>query len=184
MKYLSCAETAKLIRAQLKAEFPGVKFSVKSKTYSMGASITVKWTDGPTGKAVDAVVQVFSGAGFDGMIDMKYSKTAWLMPDGTASFRKTEGTTCSMGTVSSAQEMQPSFKAEAVHFGADYVFTNRCYSRPVYEAKVKDLCERYGQPMPEIVDGFCGPYSKTTGWFADTGRDLETLVRCELEGQS
>src|SRR5262245_14811901 len=138
MKYLSCAETAKLIRAQLKTEFPGVKFSVKSKTYSGGASITVGWTDGPTGKAVDEVVQVFSGAGFDGMIDMKYSKTAWLMPDGSATFRKTEGTTGSMGSVPSDQEMQPSFKAEAVHFGADYVFTKRSYSRPVYEAKVKD----------------------------------------------
>jgi len=180
-RYLSCAETAKLIRAQLKAEFPGVKFSVKSKVYSGGASITVGWTDGPTGKAVDAVVQVYSGAGFDGMIDMKYNKTAWLMPDGTATFAKTAGTAGSMGTVSSAQEMQPSFKAEQVSFGADYVFTNRRYSLPVYTAAVKKLCEDYGQPMPEIVEGFCGPYSSARGWFADTGRDLETLVRCALE---
>jgi len=183
-RYLSCAETAKLIRAQLKIEFPGVKFSVKSKTYSGGASITVGWTDGPTGKQVDSVVGVFAGSGFDGMIDMKYGKTAWLMPDGTASFRKTEGTTGSMGTVPSDEALQPSFKAECVHFGADYVFTNRRYSMPKYAAAVKELCDAYGQPMPELVEGVCGPYSSARGWFADTGRDLETLVRCKLEGQS
>ncbi len=41
--YLSCAETAKMIRQVLKESFPGVKFSVKSSTYSMGASITVRY---------------------------------------------------------------------------------------------------------------------------------------------
>ena len=50
--YLSCAETAKLVRAALKKAFPGVKFSVKSSVYSMGASIRVGWTDGPVTKAV------------------------------------------------------------------------------------------------------------------------------------
>jgi Large polyvalent protein associated domain 29 len=181
-RYLSCAETAKLIRGALKREFSGVKFSVKSKTYSGGASITVGWTDGPTGKAVDAVVQVYSGAGFDGMIDLKYYKSAWLLPDGSATFAKTSGTSGSMGTVDSDQEMQHSFKAEQVHFGADYVFTNRRYSMPVYAAAVKKLCDDYGQPMPEIVDGVCGPYIKSNDWrFADTGQDLSTLVYRALQ---
>jgi Large polyvalent protein associated domain 29 len=53
-KYLSCADTAKLIRAALKKTFLRVKFSVRSKTYSGGASVTVHWTDGPTAKQVDA----------------------------------------------------------------------------------------------------------------------------------
>jgi hypothetical protein len=181
-RYLSCAETAKLIRAALKREFPGVKFSVKSKTYSGGASITVGWTDGPTTKAVDSVVQIYSGAGFDGMIDLKYYKSAWLMPDGTATFAKTSGTTGSMGSVDSGQEMQPSFKAEEVHFGADYVFTNRQYSMPVYMTAVKKLCEDYGQPVPEVVEGCCGPYIKSNDWrFADTGQDLSSLVHRALQ---
>lgn len=34
--YLSAAETAKLIRAQLKAKFPGCKFWVRSHTYAGG----------------------------------------------------------------------------------------------------------------------------------------------------
>ena len=43
MRYLTCAETAKLIRKDLKKNFPKIKFSVMSNTYSMGASIRVNW---------------------------------------------------------------------------------------------------------------------------------------------
>ena len=72
-KYLSVAETAKLVRAALKESFPGVKFSVRSSSYSGGASIDVYWTDGPNGAQVGAVAKAFQGAYFDGMIDYKGS---------------------------------------------------------------------------------------------------------------
>lgn len=68
-RYISAADTAKLIRKALKESFPGVKFSVRTSTYSGGASIRVCWTDGPTRKQVAAVAGVFSGSYFDGMID-------------------------------------------------------------------------------------------------------------------
>jgi hypothetical protein len=68
-EYLSCAETAKLIRAALKEALPGVKFSVQSKTYSGGASITVGWVDGPNEAQVKAVAGRFEGGRFDGMTD-------------------------------------------------------------------------------------------------------------------
>lgn len=99
-KYLSCADTAKLVRAALKAAFPGIKFSVRSDTYSGGASIRVSWTDGPTVKAVEAVTNRYRGADFDGMQDLKTyrSDTLLALPDGTV---------------------------EAVHFGADYIFGER-----------------------------------------------------------
>ena len=45
-KSLSCADTAKLIRADLKTNYPNVKFSVRSSVYSGGASIRVSWVDG------------------------------------------------------------------------------------------------------------------------------------------
>ena len=41
VRYLTCAETAKLARAALKQAFPGVRFSVRSDTYAGGASIHV-----------------------------------------------------------------------------------------------------------------------------------------------
>jgi len=81
-EYLSCAETAKLIRPALKRAFPGVKFSVRSSTYSMGASIDIYWTDGPLAADVDKVAKPYAGAGFDGMIDLKTYNSDWLYPDG------------------------------------------------------------------------------------------------------
>lgn len=70
-QYLSCADTAKLVRAALKESFPGVKFSVRSSVYSGGASINVNYIDGPTYDQVKAVVSVFEGSYFDGMTDYK-----------------------------------------------------------------------------------------------------------------
>ena len=72
-QYLSCAETAKLVRAALKESFPGVKFSVKSSNYAGGASINVDFVDGPTADQVSAVAKAFQGAYFDGMTDYKGS---------------------------------------------------------------------------------------------------------------
>lgn len=69
--YYSCAETAQFLRKALAGFFPGVRFSVRSKTYSGGASIRVIWTDGPTDAAVRRVCRTFEGADFDGMQDLK-----------------------------------------------------------------------------------------------------------------
>jgi len=49
-EYLSCADTARLIRAALARSFPGTKFSVRSSVYTGGASIRVRY-DGITGYA-------------------------------------------------------------------------------------------------------------------------------------
>ena len=99
---LSCAETATHLRKALAAAFPGVKFSVRSKVYSMGASITVYWTDGPASSKVQPICDKFSGASFDGMIDLKsYHDSDLTLPDGTV---------------------------QRVSFGADYVFTSRTVS--------------------------------------------------------
>jgi hypothetical protein len=68
-RYLSCAETAKLVRSALKAAFPGITFSVRSETYSMGASITVSWTDGPTERQVNDVTDRYRRSDFDGSDD-------------------------------------------------------------------------------------------------------------------
>ena len=71
VEFLTTANTSKLIRKALKGAFPGVKFSVRSKSYSGGSSARVWWTDGPTTVEVDHVVGRFAGATFDGMTDCK-----------------------------------------------------------------------------------------------------------------
>lgn len=78
MQSLSCADTAKLIRQALKESFPGIKFSVRSSTYSGGASIRVGWTDGPNQAQVEDVAGIFRGAYFDGMTDFKGSRYAMI----------------------------------------------------------------------------------------------------------
>jgi hypothetical protein len=97
-RYLSCVDTAKLVRKALRADFPGVKFSVRSSTYAGGASIDVGWTDGPTSKQVDGTLKLYEGASFDGMIDLKSYHDSILMGENGP---------------------------EVVHFGADYVMGQR-----------------------------------------------------------
>lgn len=67
-RYLSVAETAKLCRAALKAAFPGVRFSVRSR-----GAIDVSYVDGPPIAAVELVAKRYAGAYFDGMIDYQGS---------------------------------------------------------------------------------------------------------------
>jgi hypothetical protein len=67
--YVDTKDTAKLIRAKVKTVFPNIKFSVKISRYSGGSSIDINWTDGPTTKQVDAVLEEYRGDYFDGMID-------------------------------------------------------------------------------------------------------------------
>lgn len=104
-RYLSCADTAKMIRQALKEAFPAVKFSVRSSTYAGGASIDVSYTDGPKKADVEAVANTFQGGSFDGMTDYKGGHVHAL----------------------ASAPNQP------VHFGADFVFVRQEIS-PAHKA--------------------------------------------------
>jgi len=128
-KYLSCAETAQYVRRALAAEFPGVKFSVRSKTYSGGASIDVRWVDGPRTKEVDPIAKQYEGGGFDGMIDLKYTRTHYLRADGSTFVCHDPGTGGSMGSVPSEDNrnlanVMPE-DVQVVRFAADFIFCSR-----------------------------------------------------------
>ncbi|MCX3307495.1 hypothetical protein ORN12_00465 [Pantoea vagans] len=58
------------IRKELKAKFPGVKFSVRKCSYD---SVSVNWIDGPTEEDVKAVTDKYKDSYFDGMQDMSVS---------------------------------------------------------------------------------------------------------------
>ena len=147
--YLSCAETAKLVRAALKRGFPGIKFSVRSDVYAGGASIDVKWTDGPCGKAVEAIAGQFSGGHFDGMIDMATNHTSWLNPDGTACIATDEGTGGSRGSRPPTRNWMPDPDAKLVHFGANYVFCTRKLS-PGLLNRARDRLAAKGYPVEAV----------------------------------
>ena len=122
-EYLSVTETAKLVRAALAKHFPGVKFSVRSSSYSGGASITASWTDGPRARLVEPILHGFEGASFDGMNDLKSSQSSWIEPDGNASLA--ERPDSYGGSISGYVSDAPHPNARLVHFGADFVFANR-----------------------------------------------------------
>lgn len=80
---LSPKETATVIRRVLRAAFPAAKFSVTTARGSMVSSVDIRWTDGPTVGAVDAIVGAFEAGSFDGMTDSyNYDRNSFLMIDG------------------------------------------------------------------------------------------------------
>ena len=129
LEYLSARDTAKLVRAALKKAFPDQKFSVRSDTYSGGASIDVSWADGPLASEVDVITERFSGADFDGMIDLKTSRYHYLRPDGEVLLAFAPGTGGSGGSIPPEDNRKLARVMPAdvrmVRFGADYIFTRR-----------------------------------------------------------
>lgn len=62
--------SARLLRRDLKAAFPGTKFSVRLGTGTSWTTAYVSWEAGPTGDEVRRrVVSRFEGNGFDGRDD-------------------------------------------------------------------------------------------------------------------
>lgn len=81
---------AKNIRIELKRAFPGVKFSVTSESFSMGDAISIRWTDGATGKQVEEITGKYKAGSFDGMTDCyDYESTNWTEAFGDAKYVST-----------------------------------------------------------------------------------------------
>lgn len=86
----SLQAAAKNIRLELKQAFPGVKFSVKSRRFSGGDAIDVRWIDGPTDAQVTPIVRRFQAGSFDGMTDSyTYEQSAWRDAFGDARYIST-----------------------------------------------------------------------------------------------
>ena len=153
-QYLSCAETAKLLRQTLKAEFPGTKFSVRSKTYAGGASIRVGWTDGPTRHQVESVTSLYSGATFDGMIDLKSYHDSILVDENGA--------------------------PQVVSFGADFIFAKRELSQGTLRGIAALIEHLSGEPCDLTSRCYGGDWNKEYPLCvipSDTGSGLNVMCR-------
>ena len=64
------AQCAAAIRSELKATFPGIKFSVTSESFSMGNAVRISYTDGPTKDAVEEIVAKYQYGSFNSMEDL------------------------------------------------------------------------------------------------------------------
>ena len=83
----SLIAAAQNLRAQLKARWPGVKFSVRTSRYTGGSSLDVRWTDGPAVSLVDAIADRYQAGHFDGQTDCyDYSDSAWTRAFGDAKY--------------------------------------------------------------------------------------------------
>ena len=149
--YLTTAETAKVLRVYLKAAFPGVKFSVRSKNYSGGSSIDVEWRDGPTCKQVERVAKPAEGAEFDGMIDLKTYRRTFIEGAGLAG-----------------------------ESGADFIFCNRFYSVEFLTACASKIAKEWSCAPVEIKDTEWGAHVKRSPVCPGSGyRTLDELVMLE-----
>jgi hypothetical protein len=114
---------AKAIRSELKAKFPGVKFSVRSDA-GRGSSIDIGWTDGPTAEQVAAITGKYSLGHFDGMTDCySYDPTHVVAEDGEI---------MELG-------------------GASYIFNNRRFSDEA-RASCVAACEAYWADWAGLAD--------------------------------
>jgi hypothetical protein len=153
--YLSCAETAKMIRSVLKESFPGVKFSVVSSTYSMGASITIKYNDGPNADAVKAAVSIFEGSYFDGMQDYKGQRYAAI-----------DGQEMSFGADYVFVNRYVSDAAMAQAIDALYEkFAGNFASDPLPKATVEDYNQGrlFGRDIPGMGNGLANEFVRQIG---------------------
>jgi len=121
MKYESASETAKKVRKALKANFPGTKFSVCSKNYAGGCSVSVSYTDGPAIEKVNAIIGQYESTSFDGMIDLATTH-GYTDPE--------TGEHCN---------------------GADYVTAHRDLSLEATKALADKILNDYGIDEPEAV---------------------------------
>jgi len=66
------AAAAKEIRKELRAKWPGVRFSVRSESYASGSAVRVKWKGGPRVEEVRDVVAKYEYGHFDPITDCYY----------------------------------------------------------------------------------------------------------------
>lgn len=139
-RYIDVAESAKLIRKLLASKFPGVKFSVRSSRYAGGASIDIKWNNGPTLHSVRKYTDPFAGAHFDGMIDLQSYVSSYILPDGTVVHGLTD-------------EQWEKYKdsAEEVRFGSDYVHCSREYTKEFLEETANYFNETHGPSKAVVI---------------------------------
>jgi hypothetical protein len=174
-KYLSCAETAKLVRVALTESFPGVKFGVRSRVYSGGASIDVRWMDGPNTRQVESVAKTFEGSYFDGMID--YKGSIYHMIDGEQVSMGADFIFCNRSYSDATIQRAIDMVVGMFGSGLGEVPTVKQYrngdlrSRPACLGEYVDVQMEIGRKLGKISDRMAPEQSKTAGKTIVAGDD-------------
>ncbi|WP_420367169.1 LPD29 domain-containing protein [Curtobacterium sp. L1-20] len=119
---------AALLRKELRAAFPGVKFSVRCSTGTASAWIDVSHVDGPTIAQVDAIASRFEGRSFNGQTD-SYDDNGTTLVAGDGDELPTE-----------------------VRYSCDGILTTRAYSPAGHLAAQRIVQERSNMPHLVLCD--------------------------------
>lgn len=148
-RHIDVVEVAKLIKRRLRNLYPDTKFSVRTDRFAGGSSVDISYVDGPTQSEVEGVANSYKSARFDGMIDMGWSVTHWLMPDGTAVVAKDRGSTGSRGVHEPTETKKPHPEAELVSFGSNmFVSVSREFSPDYMERVAEFVRGKHGLDAP------------------------------------
>jgi len=95
------------LRKELKEAFPGIKFSVRSESYSGGCSIDIKWEDGPMVGAVENVSGKYQEGHFNGMEDIYEHNydNVWTDVFGGAKYVMTSRSSSNAGYLHAAKQI-------------------------------------------------------------------------------
>jgi len=137
-RHIGTVEAAKMVRKLLKANYPGTKFSVTSKS-----GMRVVWSDGPSKAQVKHLLAPFTGSQYDGQWERTHYSHSWILADGSVVF---------------AQKDAPVPEgAEEVCFGRSPSLIRK-HSKALIEAAAIAGKEKYGWDAPAI-QGYDGDYS-------------------------
>jgi hypothetical protein len=170
IRWIYNADVAKLVRAELKKSFAGIKFSVRSSRGG-GSSIDIFWTDGPTTKDVDQVVYGFQGGRFESMTDCPYRAESWYCPEHGPRVARTYG--CDVDDNNRIHDSRCCTNAELVKFSTTFVFTHRALS----DEFTTELAARVRKDCRMAADGPLNePIPENTRWHYDINSDVHNAV--------
>jgi len=137
-RHISTVETAKMVRKLLKANYPGTKFSVISKS-----GVRIVWADGPSKAQVKKLLAPFEGKHYDGQYERTEYAHSWILADGSVVFAQ--------------KEIPVPEGAEEVCFGSRPSLIRK-HSKALIEAAAIAGKKKYGWDAPAI-QGYDGDYS-------------------------
>jgi hypothetical protein len=153
VRYLSVTDTAKAIRAALKAALPAAQFRVAKS--AGGGRIVIRWTDGPTVTAVKAVAGDYDCDHFDAACDMGY-RSMVLVRDGRIVATRSTGSYGSVPAWNTASA-DDSARGEWVQYSGAIEY-NRTISAVLASRCIAKIAAYWGNvpAVPEVADSAWG----------------------------
>ena len=112
------AKAAAAIRKELKANFPNIKFRVRSQNYSMGDNVNVEYVDGPAVKDVEAITDKYEYGSFNGMEDI------YEITNNRDHIPQTKYLVVERSMSDASRSMIESYVERTIHFDSNYEWEN------------------------------------------------------------